>query len=167
MKYSVKQKVLSLRNQYEIRDEEGNFVYYVRSTFTIPYKLNFYNEQKELVMQIRKRYFRLLKRYDIKKDKEILAMLKQKFAIFKKNFKVISNLERLENVEIQGDIIGLSFQFTANGELVASVSKKILTVGDRYVVDVVDEKNKDIYLALAIALDDIVHGFNKKSRNVN
>ncbi|MDD4211427.1 MAG: hypothetical protein PHC46_03440, partial [Clostridia bacterium] len=52
---------------------------------------------------------------------------------------------------------GFSFQFMKDEKLVASVGKKFLSVGDKYSLDIKDEENKDVYLAVAIVIDDIVH----------
>ena len=166
MKYSVQQKILTLlRNQYDIKDEKENAIYHVKSSIMFPYKLTFYDNKEEVVLQIKKRYFRAFPRYDIRVNDELVAILKAKFGVFKKKFKIVSKKEQLNDTKIQGDIIGFSFQFTKDEKLVASVGKKFLSVGDKYSLDIQDEDNKDIYLAVAIVVDDIVHK-NKKIRRI-
>lgn len=158
MKYSVQQKILTLlRNQYDVKDEEGNVIYHVKSSIMFPYKLTFYNNKEEIVLLIKKRYLRAFPRYDVRINNELVAILKAKFGVFKKKFKIISKKEQLNNIKIQGDILGFSFQFMKDEKLVASVGKKFLSVGDKYSLDIKDEENKDVYLAVAIVIDDIVH----------
>lgn len=163
MKFFVQQKILTLlRNEYEIKDEEGNIIFYVKSSILFPYKLTFYNNKKEVILQIKKRYFRFLPRYDIKVDNKLVAILKGKISIFQKKFKTISKTEELNDIQIQGDILGFSFQFIKDNKAVASVGKKLISIGDRYAIDVKDEDNKNIYLAIAITIDDIVHKRKRK-----
>lgn len=158
MKYAVQQKVLTVfRNQYDIKDETENSVFYVKSNLTFPYKLTFYNEKDEIVLQIKKRYFRILKRYDINMDKKRVLILKRRIGIFQKRFKTKSKTSELDNLKIQGDIIGFNFKVTKGETLIASVGKKFLSVGDKYAIDIQEKEHSIVYLALVIVIDDILH----------
>lgn len=158
MKFFVRQKILTLlTSKYEIMDESGNLVFFVKSNIFFPYKLTFFNENGEAVLQIKKRYFRILSRYDIKIQDQLVAILKRKYSIFQKKFKIKSDLEQLNNIQMQGDIFSYSFQMVKDNKAIASISKKFLSIGDKYTVDIKDIDNRDVYLAVAVAIDDILH----------
>lgn len=167
MKFFVQQKILTFfRNEYDIKDEDGNIAFHVKSNFFIPYKLTFYNNKEEVVLVVRKRYFRILQRYDIVVDNKLVAFLKQKVSVFQKKFKIISKTtEALNDIQIQGDVFGFSFQMAKDNNAVANISKKFLAIGDKYSIEINDEANKNIYLAIAITIDDIVHKGRGKLSN--
>ena len=64
-----------------------------------PYKLTFYNNKEEIVLLIKKRYLRAFPRYDVRINNELVAILKAKFGVFKKKFKIISKKEQLNNIK--------------------------------------------------------------------
>lgn len=166
MRFFVKQKILRfIRNEFDIADENGNFVYKVKSTLTIPYKLRFYNQENQIVFEVCKRYFRILSRYDIRQNKQTLAIIKSRISVLTNKFQIISENENINGIKVVGDIFGLSFDLTkTNDETVAVISKKYISIGDKYSIEILDEQNKDIYLAIAIVIDDIIHKSKKRKR---
>lgn len=158
MQYLVKQRIFTFfKNKFDIYNENNEVEFHVESNFFIPYKLFFYDKDKKLIMVIKKRYFRVMPRYDIVIDKKFVAFIKKRVTLITKKFMVKSKKEAFNDIKIQGDILGFNFNFTKFGNLLASVDKKFLTFGDKYRVNITDEENKEFYLASAIIIDEMVH----------
>lgn len=83
-----------------------------------------------------------------------LAMVKRIFG-FKPKF----NLRVLNNdYYVDGSFYGHSFGVYDNrNNLVASISKKYISWGDTYEIDVQDENNLEVLLFMVIIIDQVVH----------
>lgn len=64
MEFVVKQKLVSLTGKYFINDKEGNDVFLVKGSFSLPRKFRVYDMQGKEIVCVKKRMFRLLKRFD-------------------------------------------------------------------------------------------------------
>lgn len=164
MEYYIKQKVFTFfRSEYTIKDAELNDLFTARSNIGLPFKLKIYEINKTPTVVIRKRYFRFLSRYDIKsiENNKLLAILKARPSVISKRFKIISKTESLDNLSLQGDVLGLNFSIVNGKEVMAAISKKVFAIGDSYRLQIYDEQNRDLYFAIALAVDTAL----QKKRN--
>jgi uncharacterized protein YxjI len=162
MKFYIKQKVFTFKDKFTVMDEQQNIKYEVKGKFmSIKNKLELTNQSGEILLRSERKVLSFMPTYFIfdSKNQEI-AMVKRIFG-FKPKF----NLRILHNdYYVDGSLFGHSFGiYDSHNNLVTSISKKIISWGDTYEIDVVDENNLELLLFMVIIIDQVVHE-NKNNR---
>lgn len=156
MKFYIKQKVFSLKDKFTIMDEAQNVRYEVKGKFmSIKNKLELADKDGVTLLRSERKVFSFMPTYYIYDSRnQELAMVKRIFG-FKPKF----NLRVLHNdYYVDGSFYGHSFGVYDNrNNLVASISKKYISWGDTYEIDVQDENNLEVLLFMVIIIDQVVH----------
>ncbi|HAX71971.1 MAG TPA: hypothetical protein DCY20_00450 [Firmicutes bacterium] len=161
MKYLMKQKFFSFKQDFYIKNAHGQEAYFVDAEFfTIGFKCKLYDMQNHLKYAIREKLFTLLSDYYIyDANGEEYAIVNQKFTFFKLKINVSS---RIGNVSVEGDFFDWNYSIYVNNQLAAVVSRELFTFTDTYTVDVTHEDEAFI-LSLVCIIDNIID----KRRNNN
>ncbi|KNF07757.1 protein of unknown function DUF567 [Gottschalkia purinilytica] len=155
MRYVIREKIFSLGDNFNIEDEFGNPRFQViGKVFSLGDKLSVYNMNGDELFYIEQKLLRFLPEYSIYKGQELVAKIKKKLTFFRSEFMIESIYG---NFEIHGDIIAYNFYITKNGETIATVNKKLLSLSDSYALDVKDGENDDFIVTLVIVIDQILH----------
>lgn len=164
MKYYVKQKIFSLKDQFYVMDQSGKEVYSVKGKmFSLSNKMELLNMNGSQVLNTNKQIFSFLAKYFVYDPPgELKAEIKRKFGI-RPRFQVTVGEEELV---VEGSLFAHSFGVFNGSDEVASISKKVLSFGDSYEIEVHDERNTELYLFIVIILDQILHE-NKRSSGLN
>lgn len=144
MKLFVKEKVFSMHNRYYIYNESDELAYEIESkVFSIGDKTTIYDKDHNVVAYIEQEIFHLTPYYNVYIDDEYKYQIKKKFQFFKNDYE-LSNMYKVD-----GSTFNLNFAIINNyGKTVALVNRKILSIGDKYQIEIIDEK--DIYTILTI-----------------
>lgn len=160
MKLYIKQRIFSFKDKYDIFDQSGSVVYQVESElFTIAAKLHLLNRQGEEQYYIKKKITLFLAQYEIYKGNILCATVSQEFALFRTKLNIESSYG---NFDVQGNFIGMDYEISKNGQYYGSISKKWLSWGDSYELDIIDEENPGFMCALVIAIDNCMHNESNK-----
>ena len=155
MKFYVKQKVFSLKDRFKILDESENEAYQVSGKmFSFKNKLELQNMNEEPLMRAEKKLFTFFPTYflfDLTGSK--IATVKKKFGLRPRFVISIGN----EELEVDGSLFGYNFSVFRHGSPVVTISKKIISWGDSYEIDILDESEVDLYLFLVIIIDQVLH----------
>jgi uncharacterized protein YxjI len=164
MKFYIKQKVFSFKDQFKVTDDNQNLKYEVKGKFmSISNKLELMDSYGKVLLRSQKQIFSLLPKYFIydANGKE-LAIIKKKFSI-RPNFDM-TIMDKQYSVE--GSLFGHSFGIINNhNQNVASIGKKLFSWGDTYEIDIDDEENKELFLFVVIIIDQVIHEGSKGSVN--
>ncbi len=161
MKYYIKQKVFTVRDQFTIKDYSQNDVFQVQGKFmSITNKLELLNMDGSQVLNSKKLLFKLLPVYQIfSNHDEELAVIKKKFSIKPKFEVTIGGIE----YTVSGSFFAHTFSVMLEENEVATIIKKVFSFGDSYEIDILDESKKELLLFIVIIIDQIIHeGKNKK-----
>jgi uncharacterized protein YxjI len=163
MRFYIKQKVFSIRDKFRIMDETQRELYTVEGKFfSIQNKLELLNMNGSQVLNASKKVFTLMPKYSIfTPHGDLLAQVHRKFALRPKFIVYVNN----EELEVEGSFFGHSFGVMRNGQEVASISKKVISWGDTYEINIADELNTELYLFIVIIIDQIIHEQENKRRN--
>lgn len=154
MRYKIKQKIFTLADNFTIKDEFDMDRYIVKGKiFTIGRKLKIEDLGGRELIYIEQKVFRLLSEYNIFSQGNRIAWVKQEFSFFKPKIKINSIYG---NYRIIGNFLGLDYQVIKDGNIVATVSKKWLSLADTYMVDINDNEDQAFILSLAIVIDQII-----------
>ena len=157
--YVIKQRLFNIwRSSFYIKNEQDVDSFFVKSDAHLLARLTIYDMDNQPLVKIKKRYFRILPRYDVcTPNGDLIFAVKSRFTIFTKKLKVVSKNPEFDGMKIKGNILAWEFDVNKDENIVARISKKILRIADSYCVAIADEANTILYLALAIIVDCVHH----------
>jgi uncharacterized protein YxjI len=163
MKFYIKQKIFTLKDRFSVMDENGKDVYQVQGKlFSLSNKMELLNMNGSTALLANKKVFSFLPKYFIySTHNELLAEVNKKFAL-KPKFQVLVGNEELT---VEGSFFGHSFGILKDQTIVASITKKILSFGDTYEIDIDDNQNVELFLFIVIIIDQVIH--EQKNNNSN
>lgn len=164
MQYFIKQKVFTMTEKFDITNEQQEILYQVEGKmFSIRNKLDLLTPNGESLFHAEKKLLTIFPEYNIyTPNGEQIVKIKQKFG-FRPKFQIF---EGNNDITVQGNFIGHSFEVNKNGSIVATITKKYFSFGDSYVIDVLDEHNLELYLFIVIIIDQVAEAA-QRSRNRN
>ena len=155
MKLYIKQKIFSLRDFFNVYDENKEVVYTVKNqVFSYVKKFKVLNSNKELLFIIKRKMFSFLPAYRIIQEGKTLAIIKKKFTFFKKDF-ILKTF--YQDYKIEGDFLAFDFKILLNNEIKAHIHKKYFSIGDSYELDIKEGEDMSFYVGILIAIDNCLH----------
>ncbi|MGW2209414.1 LURP-one-related/scramblase family protein [Streptomyces sp. NPDC001781] len=151
MRLLVRDRLLGIGDDYWIEDENGRKVFLVdgkamrlRDTFELK------DTAGDVLIDIHQKMFALRDTMVIQRDGEDLATVRRKRLSLLRNHYRVELVDGTE-LDISGKILDREFAVEYRGELLAVISRRLLTVRDTYGVDVVRE-DADPALLIAVAV---------------
>lgn len=151
MKLYLKQKVFKFLDHYDVYDEEQNVI------FTVNQKFRFLGFHAEVIAKkgfssfvIDKEVFRFLPKYILTFEDGEQIILNFRFSLLQRKIDVETTFG---NLFVRGNYWDLDFDVLKEQEVIATISKKWLSWGDTYEIDVYDEKYASEVLGIVIAID--------------
>lgn len=156
-KYLLKQKFLSISEQFDVYDADDTAVASVNGTFfSIGKKFTFTNLITEQVTKIRQKVFSLRPTFYIQLAPENSAkVIKTFFPLLKSRF-ILTHKKR--EIIITGNFLSHEYNFIEKQNVVAKVSKKWFSFKDSYGVEIEHEDDTELLLSTVIVIDAIHHG---------
>jgi len=161
MKYYLKQKKFTFKDKFTVKDEAGNDLFQVQGkVFSMKNKIDLMNMDGSTVLSAEKKMWSFMSAYFIlSPHNEQIALVKRKFG-FKPNFSITMGNEELT---VSGSIFGHQFVIKDGDKELVRISKKIISWGDAYEVDIEDDRNKELLLFVVIVIDQVIE--EAKRRN--
>lgn len=148
MKLYIKQKVFSIKDKFNIYDENQNPVYTCDGKlFSIGKKLDIFDSNNELVSNIHQKVIAFLPKYFINKGGEDVACVKKQFAI-----KPTYNIDEF-GWEVKGNFLAHTYTIKQGLTLVAEINKKWVSWGDTYEIDIKDGFNPVDVISVVLIID--------------
>lgn len=153
MKLYVNEKLFSLHRKFYIKDESGMDVYELSSKyFSLGDKTTINDMNGNKIAYIEQEILHLTPNYNVYINNEFSFKIVKKFQIFKNDY-ALSNGYR-----VVGNFMMLDFVvYDDNNQLVGSIKRKFLSIGDKYEIDIMDIKKKEIVLAIIVAITNDVN----------
>lgn len=152
MKLYIKQQVFSWKDKFNVKDEQGNDIYYVEGEIAFTHKLHIFNMDNEEVAFVRQEFFALLHKYYVEIDGEEVAEIQRKLSLFTPKYEINGLGWSIEGELFEHDYTILD----ENGGVIAEISKEWFTWGDSYELDIADSVDPVIVLAVVIAIDAVL-----------
>lgn len=151
MRFLVRDRILGIGDDYWIEDEHGAKVFLVdgkamrlRDTFELK------DARGRVLIDIHQKMFSLRETMVIERGGEALAKIRRKRLSLLRNHYRVSLVDGTE-LDVSGKILDREFAVEYDGELLAVISRRWLSVVDTYGVDVVRE-DADPALLIAVAV---------------
>ncbi|MFI9626851.1 LURP-one-related/scramblase family protein [Streptomyces sp. NPDC052042] len=155
MRFLVRERLFGIGDDYWIEDADGRKVFLVdgkamrvRDTFELK------DTDGRVLVEIHKKLLSLRDTMIIERDGERLATVKRKRLSLLRNHYRVALIEGTD-LDVSGRILDHEFSIEYDGELLAQISRRWLTVRDTYGIDIVRE-DADAALLIAVSVCVIV-----------
>jgi uncharacterized protein YxjI len=156
--YQMRQKILSIGDDYWIENAEGQRVYRVDGkALRLRHTLDLQDAGGARLCRIQTRVMHIRDTMDIEgPDGDRLARVhKALITPLRERWKV--DVESGPDMEVRGNVVDHEYEIEVDDRKIAEVSKKWLRVRDMYGVEIVPDQDPVLILAVAIAIDSMVH----------
>lgn len=149
MKLYVEQAVFTWADRFSIYDELGNEVYYAEDeNFTIGHKVRVYKYGME-IGYIKQEIFNFMPTFEMELRGEALGSIVKRLSFLSQKY----DLE-YKGWYVDGDCFAFNYTvYDENDLAVMQISKEILTWGDCYCLDILDDRYEEICVMILLAID--------------
>jgi uncharacterized protein YxjI len=153
MMYVIREKMFRLGEDSEITNESGQPVLQVEGKImSLHQRLFLRDPAGREVAQVHRKLVAFRPTYEITIDGKNVAEVRQRlFTPFHE--RLIIDLPGAGDMEVSGDLLSHEFTIQRDGQTVATVSKRWLSLTASYAVDVAPGENDLLILATVLALD--------------
>jgi len=162
MRYVMRQKLLSLADNFTIKNEREQDVFLVKGkVFSFGDKLSFQDLAGNELVFIDQRLLNWSPTYELWKGGELLAVVKRElFSFIHHRFTV--DVPGPNDLEAEGDFLDHEYTISRGGSVVATVSKRWFSWADTYGIEIADGEDDVLGLATAVVVDIVCHDHNKR-----
>ena len=162
MRYVMRQKLLSLADNFTIKNEQEQDVFLVKGKlFSFGDKLSFQDLAGNELVFIDQRLLNWSPTYELWKREDLLAVVKRElFSFIHHRFTV--DVPGPNDLEAEGDFLDHEYTITRGDSVVATVSKRWFSWADTYGIEVADGEDDVLILATAVVVDMVCHDDNKR-----
>jgi len=162
MRYVMRQKLLSLADNFTIKNEQEQDVFLVKGkVFSFGDKLSFQDLAGNELVFIDQRLLNWSATYELWKGDELLAVVKRElFSFIHHRFTV--DVPGPNDLEAEGDFLDHEYTISRGGSVVATVSKRWFSWADTYGIEIADGEDDVLVLATAVVVDMVCHDHNKR-----
>ena len=143
-----------LHQKIEVTDEQGQLLYYTKSSvIAIKGKTELYDASGAVVAQLSKKPISFHEEHYITmKDGQKFTLSNELFHVFK-DITIIKGLDW----KLKGNVIGLNFTlFDQNSDPIASIGQKLVSMHDRYSIDLYQPRHEKMVVAIVIQLQKML-----------
>ena len=156
-RYTMRQRLVSIGEDFDIADEHGNPVFKVdgkvmrlRETFVLE------DLQGREVATIREKKLALRESMNILRGVATIATVrKARFTPFREKFTI--DVEGGQDIVAQGDILHHEYELRRGDEAIARVSKRLFALSDTYGIETAPGEDDGLILAIAVSIDEMTH----------
>ncbi len=159
MRYTMKQKLFSLRDSFKIFDQNDELAFIAKGGFfsirkglrlMLPNETEVARIKQKLIAWRPTFYITLVTGERCKIKKCFWPLFTSRFVLTTPKAEVV----------VDGDLLSHEYQFVAAGEQIAYVSKRWFSLGDSYGIDIKYEEDIPLMLAAVATIDLVNHNDN-------
>ena len=152
MKYYMKSKFFTIKEDFWIKNEYGEDVFFVDTKFlTLGLQFDII-KNNQIIYNVKEKLLTFMPNYEVSENGEVVAKVNQKLSFMRDKIKVNSKYGELI---IQGDIFDYSYRIYKDNMVIARIEKELFAFTDNYEVDV-DFKDEAFILTLVVIIDNII-----------
>ena len=147
-------KILSLHHHIDVTDDAEQVVYQAKSkVFSFLDKTDLYDASERHVAHIERKLISLHERHFITMENG------QAFELSNELFHLVKDITNIEGLgwQLRGNILGLNFElYDSMGRIVAVIGQKMLSIHDKYCIDIYQPQMEAIVVAIVITLQHMI-----------
>lgn len=148
MQLYFKQRFFSWFDSYDIYDEEGNTVFTVEGQLSWGHCLHVKDAMGRHIATLQQRVLTFLPKFEIYIEEQYVGCITKEFTFFKPRFVIDCN-----GWEIDGEWMEWDYTITDGSRCVATISKDLFHMTDRYMIDVNEPDEALAVLLVVLAID--------------
>ena len=149
MRLLIKQRVFALTDTYDVYDGRGTSKYFVKNElFSILHRIHVKDAQGHEVGQIRQNFTLFRPEFQVWIGGRHCGSVRAQFSLLRPKYSIDYMGWRCD-----GDIFGWNYTVYRGMTPVMHISKKLLSWGDTYVIDIDNPEDEIMGLMLVIAID--------------
>jgi uncharacterized protein YxjI len=149
MKLLFRQRIFSWFDSYDIYDEDGNTIFIVKGQLAWGHCLKIYDTTGREIGMVREKIVTLLPKFDLYVEGRRIGRVKKNLTLFSPSFTLDFN-----GWKAKGNIVEWDYKIKdKDGNLIAKVSKELLSLTDTYVLDIPNPADALYVLMFALAMD--------------
>jgi uncharacterized protein YxjI len=161
MRYVMKQKMIALGDDYVVKDEKGDKVFYIDAAkFSIGDKLSFQDMEKNELAFIKSKLLSWGPKYLIYRDDKHYATIKKKWSFW--GIKIKIDIPGPDDLIAKGKIAKREYKLVRHRQQVAKISKGWFNISGSYGVDIEEGEDDVLILASVVAIDMLIDKLVKK-----
>lgn len=156
--YRMRQRLVSIGDDYWIEDDEGRRVFKVDGkALRIRQTMNFDDAQGNTLLRIQERKLRLRDTMEIEgADGRTVATIK-KALVSPLRERMAVSVEGGPDLHVQGNLLDHEYRIEQDGVQVAEVSKRWFRIADTYGVEIAPGQHDVLLLAITAGIDAMTH----------
>ena len=152
MKYYMKSKFFTIKEDFWIKNEYGEDIFFVDTKFlTLGLQFDII-KNNQVIYDVKEKLLTFMPNYEVYENGEVVAKVNQKLSFMRDKIKVNSKYGELM---IQGDIFDYSYRIYKDNRIIARIEKELFAFIDNYEVDI-DFKDEAFILTLVVIIDNII-----------
>ncbi len=158
-RYQMRQKLVSIGDDFYIENESGEKVYKVDGkVLRIRETLHFKDMSGEVLCRIKERLIAITDSMTIEdnKGKDLATVRKALISPLVERFNVA--VKGGPDLDVTGNLLDYEYEIKQGRKKVAEISKKWFRLTDTYGVEIAPDQNDVLILAVTVAIDMMVHG---------
>ena len=160
MRFILRQKLFSLRDVFQIKDEHDNLAFEVVSKLlTLKRTFIMRDAHEREVAKIKRKFFSIRPTLNLTFADGSTALLRKKFFSWWFTSKFYLSYQG-RSILIVGDFLSHEYDFFIDDQPIASVSKKWFSFTDTYGVDIAAPKLAPLILSCVVIIDELQHSDN-------
>ena len=154
-------KVFSFHHNITITDDRETPVYYSRSKFfSIRDKTDITDAGAQPVAHMERKFWTLHQRHYVTMADGL------KFELSNELFHIVKDITNIEGLgwQLRGNILGLNFElYDQAGNIIAVIGQKMLSIHDKYCVDIYQPEQEKIVVAILVTLQHMIRDRSSSS----
>lgn len=152
MKFYIREKLVSLHNKYFIYDENDEQVYELESKYiSIGAKTSLKDMDGNELVYVEQEVLHFMPQYNIYINEEFIGKVIKRFKLISNDYEVLEL-----GYTVEGNFLGSSYVVkNSDDEIIANVSRKVVSIGDKYHLEILDEENYLRILGVLIAIINV------------
>ncbi len=147
-------KVFTLHHHIDITDTNENIIYQARSkAISLHDKTDVFNVSGVSIAHIERKFFSLHERHYVTMADGLQFELSNEF------FHIVKDITNIEGLgwQLRGNILGLNFElYDGNGNIIAVIGQKMLSIHDKYCIDIYRPEFEEIIVAILVTLQHMI-----------
>ena len=147
-------KVMTLHHRITITDDSESVVYRAQSkAISLHDKTDIFDAADNHVAHIQKKIFTLHERHTVTMADD------SSFQLSNELFHLIKDITNIEGLgwQLRGNILGLNFElYDGNGEIIAVISQKLISLHDKYCIDIYKPEYEKQVIAILVTLQHMI-----------
>ena len=148
-------KIFSLHHKIDVTDEKGILKYHAETKFPSLHDRTYISDAHgHLISYVYRKFFTLHERHFIEMESGL------SFEMATEWFHIIKDIMNIEGLawQLRGNILGLNFQlYDQNGDVVALISQKMLSLHDKYCIDIYQPDYEEVVVTILITLQHMMN----------